>query len=117
MEKIRYFAYIKNGKVVSRITTATIQDGDRVHAGIAYCSPKEQFCRKKGRDKALGRAKQSAKHSTYIADVSPDDNEKIVNTLVNYIADFGHRHISFMRNATAMDVVGWYTAKKEMVKV
>jgi hypothetical protein len=111
-DRINYFAYVKDDKIVSRITTYTINDGSHLHIGIAYCSPRNQFCRKIGRDIALGRAIK--KHKTDVID-SPIPGDKVAELafLAGLVAEFGSKNISFMKGATRYDIRQWCMVKGE----
>lgn len=76
--QVRHFHYGKDRSVNEGVVTVAYDDKRNfVHCGIAWCSPKDNFCKKKGRDKAIGRLR-SQKHCYSVSTHGQDAESAIV---------------------------------------
>jgi hypothetical protein len=81
-----------------RITIAYKREGDVfIRCGFAFCSPKDNFSRQRGRSVALGRLEHSNSNITMVAvDMTPADEGnannagRVVKAVMGTVSDLGY---------------------------
>ncbi len=91
--KVRTFAFYGDGDgAVTRIMAAFYNDESNYYVGFALCSPKDNFCRKKGRVIAIGRLN---KKPLWFPRVS--DRYEIVDSELEMAFKTKYKNVSWVR--------------------
>ena len=75
------FYYLRDAKNRPLVSICLLQDEESVARGVAICSPSDSPNKKRGRDIALGRARQALKRGTS-GTISREEAEQVCDKLV-----------------------------------